>query len=224
VKPAPPHVKPKIGRNVLTCWTYAIIIAVLALSAVLYLVAKSGLFYLPLFSGAYGGPLPTRLVHTQPMTPDAFQAMLGERLNAQRLVKGSPPYVIKLTERELTAGLDYGIDSALRNEEWKQVYTQIAVEPTEIEMLSRFEHGWVHLDVLVRFVPRISQGGVMFDPVFVQVGDYKLPPNLTYRALGYLFSRDLGAWILKFGDTQLSAVHLSSGYMELIVASVGAEL
>lgn len=217
----PHHVKPKLGRNFLTCLTYSAAILVAGLFVCLYLVAKTGLIQLPLFSRFYVGPIPTRPVTAPSMSPDAFNSLLSSKLAAQGLEKKRPPYVIRLTEKELTAGLGYGIDTILREQEWKRVTSQIVVEPDEIEMSGRFERSYVRFDVLVRFVPRVSQGGVMFDPVSIQVGDYELPSSMTQRVLGYIFSRDFSSWILKFGDLQLSAVHLSRGYLELNVASVG---
>jgi hypothetical protein len=205
----------------LTCWTYAILLVLLVLSAGLYLLARTGLFKIPLFSRAYSGPLPTRLVNPPPMTQEDFAALLGSRFKAESQKKASPPYLIRLTERELTGALANGIDSALGGESWKHVFTQVVVEPTELELVGQFQRGWARLDVLIRFVPHVVQGGVSFEPVFVQIGDYRLPPRLAYQMLGYLFARDLNAWILEFGGMQVLDVRLSRGYMELRVAPTG---
>lgn len=217
--PAPVRIKPKVGRNVLTCWTYSILLAVLAVSVGLYLFAKTGVVKIPFFSDFYNGPQPTRLVKVQPMAYEAFERILSSQLRSEGLKKQKPPYVIRLTERELTGVLAQGIDTALREDEWKQVYTQVAVEPNELELVGQFRRGWVRLDALIRFVPRVTGGGVNFEPVYVKVGDYPVPARFAYQIIGYLFSRDLGAWVLKFGDLRLSAVHLSRGYLELVVAS-----
>lgn len=216
---SPQRIRPKVGKNVLTCWTYSVILAVMGLSVCLLLAAKSGVFTIPFFSSYYLGPMPSRLVKSPPISAEDFEASLGDQLRAAAQKNKTPPYVIRLTERELTGAMSSGVENALRDDKWKYVFTQIAVEPTEIELVGQFRRGWIRLDVMVRFVPRLVQGGVSFEPVYVQIGDYRLPPQMTYQIIGYLFSRDLGAWVLNFGDLRLSEVHLSRGYLELVVAS-----
>lgn len=216
---APKHIRPKLGKNVIGCTAAIAVSILLGLSVIALAVAKTGAFQIPLFSDFYSGPIPTRLVSAEPMTANAFKVLLSSRLFSQSLTKKSPPYAIKLNEKEITAVLQTAIDTALRDQKWKQVFTQIVIRQTDLEMLSQYERGPIRLNVLVRFVPVMEDGGVRFDPVFAQVGDYRIPSTIAYTVLGYLFSRDLGTWSIKFGDMSLSEIRLHDAYLDAVVSS-----
>jgi len=220
---APHHIKPKIGKNTIGCFV-SIAVAVLAgLSVIALLVAKSGIVSLPLFSRFYTGPIPTRLINAKPITANQFKVLLSSRVFSAGIANKRPPLTIKLNEKEITGALETAIDTALRDEEWKQVFTQIVIRPTDFEMLSQFERGPFRFDVLIRFKPVIKGGGVSFDPVYAQVGDYVIPPSVAYAVLGYLFSRDLGTWDVKFGDLALSNVKLFDAYLEAVISTTAAK-
>lgn len=224
IRPAAPHhIKPKIGKNTIGCFV-SIAVAVLAgLSIIALLVAKSGIVKIPFFSRFYTGPIPTRLISAKPITANQFKVLLSSRVFSAGIANKKPPLIIKLNEKEITGALETAIDAALRDEEWKQVFTQIAVRPTDFEMLSQFERGPFRFDVLLRFKPVIRGGGVSFDPVFAQIGDYVIPPSIAYNVLGYLFSRDLGTWDVKFGDLKLSDIKLFDAYLEAVISTSGAK-
>lgn len=216
---APHRVKPKLGKNVLGCVASAAVVALVGISILALLTAKTGVVKLPLFSRFYTGPIPTRLVNAKSITVNQFRVLLSYQLFNQGLTKKNPPYTIKLTEKDVSGALETAIDTALRDQKWKQIFTQLVIRPTDFEMLSQYEYGWVRLDVLIRFKPVMESGGVRFEPVYAQVGDYPIPPSVAYTVLGYLFSRDLGTWSIKFGDMVLTSVRLYDGYLEAVVSS-----
>lgn len=219
----PVRIKPKVGKNILSCATIALLIAAVIFSLLALAVAKTGAVRLPLFSRLYRGPAPTRLVNAEPMSIDAFRVLIGSRFFSQLAAGKRPPYTVRVTEKELTGALENAIDTALRDQTWKQVFTQIVVRPTDLEFLSRFENGPLRFDILARIIPSLKDGGVSFEPVYMQIGDYRLPPSVAYNAVSLLFSRDLGTFTLKFGDAALSGLRLSDGALE-ISASQAAPL
>lgn len=216
------RIKPKMGKNVLGCLGVGALIFLILASLVLYAVAETGVVRVPLFSRLYHGPTPTRLVAAHPMTTDAFRVLLGSRFFNQALKHPKPPYTVDVSEKELTGVIMNAVDIALRDLSWKQDYTQLVVRPTDVEFLSQFSRGPLHLDMLVRFNPVIQEGGVRFDPFFVQIGDYRLPASVAYRIAGYLFSRDLGTFFLSFGEATLQDLMLKDGVIEIVAASVKA--
>jgi hypothetical protein len=217
---APRRIKPKIGLNVVSCWVYLAILFAIGASLVLYLIAETGIVGIPFFSRFYAGPIPVRTVDAKTLTPQDFENLLARRLFEQSASKRALPYVVKLTEIELTGALRSVANTALSDEKWRLENIQLAVEPTDIEMLARVNRSFVRLDFLIRFKPRLTDSGVVFEPLYVQLGDYLLPPHLSYQMLGVLFSRDFGAWVLKFGEMAMSDVHLSRGFLELTVSPV----
>jgi len=218
--PAPVRIKPKLGKNVLGCAGLALLIVLIFSTLVAYAVAKTGVVGVPVLSRWYYGPSPTRLVAAQAMTVDAFRVLLGARFFSQALNHPQPPFAVDVSEKELTGVIMNAIDAALRDASWKQDYTQIVVRPTDLELLSKFSRGSFHLDMLVRFHTVVQDGGVRFDPFFVQIGDYQLPASVAYRAASYLFSRDLGTFILTFGDAKLQDLKLKDGVIEITAASL----
>lgn len=219
--PQTQHIKPKVGKNFLTCLGIAAAILLLMLVLALAAVAKTGIVNIPGFSRLYRGPIPTRLVPAEPMTSEAFRVLLSSRFISQALDKKSPPFKAKLSEQELTGALMLGIDQALREELTEPVFAQIVVRPTDLELTLKLERGWLRFDVLARLVPQVKNGEVSFDAVEVQLGDYQLPPSWAYHVASWIFKRDLGAWTLNFGEAKLLDMKLFEGYAEITVGEVG---
>lgn len=209
------HIAPKVGKNVIGCSALFVVATLIGICVLLILIAKTGLIQIPAFSSLYHGPTPTRLVSAEPITPNAFKVLLGSRFFSQATAQLPPPYTVSVTEKELTGAVMNAIDVALRDGRWKQVYTQLVIRPTDLELLSQFERDALRIDLLVRFRPVVADGGVKFDPVFVQIGDYRLPAAAAYRAVSYVFARDLGTWIVKFGDATLQSLALHEGVMDV---------
>lgn len=213
---APRRVEPKVGKNALGCALGAVVTFLIIVCLLVFAIAKTGVLHVPVFSNLYHGPVPTRLVPAQPITPAAFKVLLGSRFISQAVAHVPPPYTIQLSEKELTGAVMDAIDTALRDQSWKQVYSQIVVRSTDLELYGQFERAPLHVDMLVRFHPVVTNGGVRFDPFFVQIGDYQLPASFAYRLASYIFSRDLGTWTIGFGDEKLQSVIVRNGALDLV--------
>lgn len=196
--------------------SFVIFVTVIAVA-----VAKTGLVDVPFFSRFYNGPKPTRLVNAQPIPVDAFRVLLTSRFTSQVLAGKKPPYEVRVTEKELTGAMETAIDFGLRDQEWKQVFTQVVIRPTDFEFLTQFERGMWRIDMLARFKAVVHDGGLSFEPIEIRIGDYPLPANMAYKVVSYLFTRDLGTFFLSFADTPLQSVRLEDGGM-IIVANVKA--
>ncbi len=214
-----------IGKNTIGCALALILTILLLCSGVLLFVAKTGVVHVPLFSAAYHGPTPTRLISAQPITMDAFRVMLGSRffnqvIPSRAVSKGSVPkeFRVRVTEKELTGVVMNAIDATLRSGGWRQSYAQIVVRPTDVELFGQFQSSWQHIDLLARFVPTTTADGIRFDPSFVQIGDIPLSPSFAYRMASSVFSRDVGTWSGSFGAAKIRNIQLSDGVIELIAS------
>ncbi len=216
-------IKPKLGKNIISCVVLIFTTILIISLGLLFAVAKTGLVKIPLLSRFYTGPIPSRLVQAEPMTTEEFKVLLGGRFFSEALEKQTPPYVVSFSERELTGVIMTAIDLALRDAAWKQIYTQIAIRPTDFEFLSKFERNSIKLDLLARLKPILKEGKIMFEPVLIQIGDYKLPASFAYRVVSNIFSRDFGAWELKFGEVQLLTLRLFEGRAEVTAKAIPAE-
>ncbi len=216
----PRRIKPKLGHNILDCFTLALAVFLLVCVSGLYFVAKSGVVELPFFSRVYQGPSPTRLVYAKRQTLDEIKQDMAARLAQQMAAKKYPPYTLRLTEQELSGFLQQGLDTAFANTDWKESAAQLAIRQNDLEVSGELHYGIFKFDLLIRFVPQLHPEGVTFAPVAFQLGDYALPPATAYRLLGYLFSRDLGAWQLSYGDMRPDAISLHDGYLTLDITPV----
>ncbi|MFZ2804328.1 MAG: hypothetical protein WA001_03820 [Patescibacteria group bacterium] len=212
---APIHIKPKVGKNDFGCAGIAVAVLLVVVVLVLFVIAKSGVLRIPLFSNLYHSPMPTRVVSASLITPADFTSLLQTRLVSQMETKNAPPYEVALTEQELTGALSGVIPSALRGSGWTVESSQMAITSSSVELLGLFQRGAFHADVLVHFVPRINEGGLSFDPVSFQLGDYPLPPALMYPLVSFIFSRDLGTWSINFGSVKLEGIQLKNGELDL---------
>ena len=216
----PALIRPTVGKNLISCAVVFFIALILSVVLTLAFIAKTGVVHIPLFSNLYHGPTPTRLVAAQPMTVDAFRVLLGARFFNQALAARSATapkeFRVHVTEKELTGVVMNAVDSALRSVSWTQQYTQLVVQPTDVEFFGQFSSGTYHIDLLVHFIPRVTPAGITFEPSTVQIGDVSLPPALAYRAMSSLFARDLGTWSGAFGPAKIRDIQLSNGVIELI--------
>lgn len=212
----PVRIKPKVGRNVISCSVVAVVFAVLIFSAFAVLIAKTGIVSIPFYSRFYGGPKPTRLVNATPQSIDAFRVHLAGLFTAQALSGKKPPYEAQITEKELSGVMETAIDLGLRDQGWKQVFTQIVIRPTGFEFLTLFQRGPWHIDMLARFTAVVRDGGLSFEPTEVAIGDYTLPASAAYKVVSFLFSRNLGTFFLSFADTRLKEVRLEEGVMTVV--------
>lgn len=203
-----------IGKNVLIVFGTVFAVIALLVILVLFAIAKSGIVSIPLLSRLYVGPMPTHVVTADPISTDQFLALLELRVRAEA-AKQRPPYEITITEQELTGALQSAIGTTLRGQGWERADAQIVLRPMDMEVLGRFKRGSVTPQILARFVPRIADGGVRFDPVYVQLGDYPLPPSIANNVLSMIFSRDFGTWTMSFGALKLEDVRISDGSVRL---------
>ncbi|MFA4953978.1 MAG: hypothetical protein WC641_01550 [Patescibacteria group bacterium] len=216
-QPSPP-VKPKLGRNFITCSLIAAFFALVVLVVFLVGITKLGIVSIPYFEKLYTGPKPTRLVAAQPLTSKEFEVLVAARLFAQQVAEKKAPYVIEIKESELTGALQTSIDSALRNDGWRQEFSQLVVRPDYLEFYGRYARGIIHAQALIRFKPVLENAALKFVPLYVQIGDFKPSPELAYKVLSFVFSRDLGAWRLSFGATGLQDMKLREGVMQLYLS------
>jgi hypothetical protein len=210
----PPHIRPKIGRNVLGCAGAALLVAILLICALLYAVAKSGIITIPVFSRLYHGPDVTRRVEVHPVAASAFESEIEKRF-IRGLNMTSGVSEIRLTEQELTGVLTSVVTVGLQNEEWKVRSIQIVVGEKDLQMYVRLERGILHPEFTIRFLPVAVSGGLSFEPSSYMIGEYTPPNRFLYPLLGYVFKRDLGNWNLSFGEILLKNVKLEDGVMVL---------
>lgn len=214
----PQRVKPKVGKNILIVLSVIVLVFALIAVVLLTLVAKSGFLRVPVLSALYRGPVPTRTISVKPVSFEAFQGTLESRI-AKQMSSMRPPYVVRVSEGELTGLLQTAIDSGLRDQEWKRVDAQIVVRASDVEFYSRYVRGAMHMDSIIRFIPRVSDGRLQLQPVSVQIGDFSLPPDFAIRVIGQLFARDFGTWTLSFGSVTLQDVRLTDGAVDIVVAA-----
>ena len=206
--------KPILGRNFLVVvLEFAAVILVLFLLAA-FALAKSGVVSVPVFSSFYSGPEAAREITASPLDPQAFKAIISRRFLDQ-LESGKPPYLIKLSDEEITGSLESVIDMALRDASWQAQKIQLISQTGHLEMFVRFKRGVWKAEMRVRLKPIVENGGARFEVIDFRFGDYPIHPKLAKLIAGWVFSRDFGTWILRFGDIELSRVNLTEGTVEL---------
>ncbi|MBI4138746.1 hypothetical protein HY479_01190 [Candidatus Uhrbacteria bacterium] len=225
IRPSPQMkktVKPVFGKNALSLLTLAVSILIAFVLAAAFAVAKTGVIAVPIFSLLYRGPQPSRLVESPPIDATAFRVMVSSRLIAETLTKNPLPYRIRMTDEELTGGFQGAVTLALRDQFWQAEHVQAIAVPDALELYGRFRRGRLHADIKARFRPTVEKGGARFDLTGFWFGDYPVHPRFATLVAGWIFSRDLGTWILRFGDIELQGVELQEGRFELLASPPSA--
>lgn len=189
----------------------AIALAALAMFA----VAKTGLVRVPIFSTFYHGPTPTRVVSSEPISAEAFQASLTQQARSQFVAGRTTTATIRIEERELTGAIKAALVQGLREQDATADQVQIVITPEFLEVSGRLVQGKTTADLRVRLVPVIESGAIRFDATDVRLGDYPIHPSLAHQLAGALFSRDFGTWRISFGDIRFTSLQLQEGVMLL---------
>lgn len=212
----PAAAKPVFGKNALSVLAmYASVILVIVVGLA-FALAKTGLVSVPFFSRWYVGPTPVRAIRADTIDATAFRVLVSGRLLSQIAAKKPPPYAITLSEKELTGALRGVVDQALRNEDWKTRNAQLAVTPDYLEFSGTFVRDVFRVDLRVRARPVVEDGGLRFEATDIRIGDYPIHPSIAERIVGMIFARDLGTWIVSFGDISLKRATLGSGSIDLV--------
>jgi hypothetical protein len=206
-----------IGKNVAIVAGVFLAGLLLLVALGAFLVAKSGIVPVPLFSGAYHRPQPVRTVTSSPISEAIFRQRLSDRVLAQVASGKRPPYTISITEDELNGAFQNVVAQALRSEGWRVESSQVALAPEFFEVYGRLTQGDLHADLRIRFVPIVENGGVIFEPIDIRFGEYPIHPDLAHRLAGALFKRDFGTWVLSFGEIRLQSVQLREGALDLTI-------
>lgn len=208
-----------IGKNALSVGSVIAGVILLLLCIVAFLVSKTGLLSIPLFSRWYASPAPVRVVTAAPMDPSVFRVLVSGRVLEAAKSGTRPPYIVSLSERELSGAVQGVIDQALRTESWKTERVQLAISKDVLELTGRFTQGPWHVDARVRFIPIVEQGGIRFEPVDIHIGEFPIHPQLARRIAGSVFARDFGTWKLTYGDIQFQSVTLRDGAIDLAITT-----
>jgi len=211
------RIKPKIGKNALSCIGISVLAAIVCGLGLLVLIVKTGAITIPYISKVYSGPKPARVVAQIPISVTRLQVELGSRFASTFKKGGPPPYVVTVSEGELSGALTEGLDRMAVGTGWVVEHAQVAVTPDGFEAYVRAIRGGVHLDVLARVTPMMGEGGLYVHPVSVQVGDFRIPQFV----IRYFMANDLGPLKFDITDTiRFKSVHLRDGAVDLLFSSV----
>ncbi|MDD5438386.1 MAG: hypothetical protein PHC70_04555 [Patescibacteria group bacterium] len=218
--PKPVRVKPKLGLNALSVALIIIggVILILLVSALA--VAKLGLVPIPILSRFYDGPVPVRLVQTEPLDWDDFRVGLASDIYEQR-ERQKEGYAVQLSEQELSGLIKSEAEKGLRGQAWKIDLIQVAVTPDYMELYSKLDRsGLGNLDMLIRFRPVVdSKGNIRFEIIETRVGDFKLPVSWGRALASNVFSRDLGSWEITIGgENVIQSISLLDKGLNIILS------
>ncbi len=204
-------------RSIVKFWTILLGIFLSIGIVFAFALAKTGFIHVPFFSRWYQPPTPTRVVESPVITQAQFVNMIQSRVLSQASAGMKPPYRVEVTEQEISGAFQDAAQKMLHNSAWTIESSQVAIRSTDLEFVLHLKHSFISVDALIRVAPHVKGDTLYFDPTFVQVGDYLLPPTLAQQFASVIFSRDLGTWKLAFGTAVLSAVNLTEGKLEVIL-------
>lgn len=210
------QVKPKIGKNVLGCIGLLGIVFSLCIVSIGYVIVQTGITTVPIFSRWYHAPQPMRFVKTQNLTSVELQSRVMTRVQSE-ILKGKPgPYRVQVTENELSSVLAIMVQTFTQKQSWQSKNVQVAVVQDGVEFFGNFESGALHADIKIFFQPVVEQGILRLNIKRMQIGDIRIPTNIAYRAIRFLFSVDLESWNMSLGKDVLREIRLRDGYIELM--------
>jgi hypothetical protein len=212
----PPNVvvKPKIGRNVLGCVLYALLILAVFAAIIMVAVAKSGIVSVPFVSQWYFGPRPTRPVEAGTEKPETLLApirtAIGETGTPERVL-----HVVSYSEAELTAAVRGALAAAAARGEVEADGLQVVVRPDAVQLTGHFRIKGLMADTLIEFVPSAENGAMKITIVKAKFGDFPVAPSIAKIALDSALGRDSTTWDLDIAEHEIEKIALKDRALEL---------
>lgn len=191
-----------IRGDVIGCFLIGISVLIVLLLMLTYGVAKAGLVDVPILSDmVYNPPVPYRVVDAEPQGWESFRNMATRRLIEEGIGE-SPPYTLRIHEKELTALLRGVIQEGLRSPSYETQYAQVIITRDYIEFFFRIRwRDFLQFEIMVHLLPEVDPDGTLrFAPQDAQIGDMPLPSSLMLRLVGYVMAQDVGAWKILVSD------------------------
>ena len=215
-------VHPLLGKNTAGCAALTIILILIFIALLGYVLAKTGLLRVPFFWRYYNAPTPVRVINVQPISWEAFQQMITERVRKMSATS-NPPYTLVVSEGDLTSLMNGVVVQGIRSSAYKVDQAQVAVTKNNIELFFRLIWAGVgNMDFLVHLKPVVAEDSVMhFEVLDAKVGDLPLPTPFVIQILEQIFSRDLGVWRILVGqEAGINDVFLFDQSMHVILGPV----
>ncbi len=174
------EIKKKKRGKFFGCCFLKFFIIVLILAASIALLAKTGLFDIPVFSKIfYQAPAPEREVAANTAEEKSFENLLAQKLDQELrsgknlAAGGEIPVTLEFTEEELTGFLK----TAETGEDYPFTEAQISITPQAIEIFGQLkEFNQTFLTVALR--PEIKNGELEIIFQKIRIGNLSLPPAI----------------------------------------------
>jgi len=215
----PPNktMKPKIGRNVLGCVLYALLVISAFAAIVMVAVAKSGIVAVPYLTRFYTGPKPTRVVEAGVEKPEEFLEAVRSAFTESGATIQSPHSMV-YTEAEITAAVRGALVEAERRGEADTSQTQVVIRKDALELTGKFLVKGIMINAQIDIVPTVENKALKLTIVKAKFGDFPVAPAIAKMALDTAIGRDSSTWNLLIADHELESVHLEEGTLELMVS------
>lgn len=209
-------VKPKIGKNVLGCVLYTLLVIVVFAGIVIIAVAMSGIIAVPIVSQKfYAPPAPTRAVQAGEENPQVLLDAIGRAIASSSTTNVRTPHLVEYKEAELTAAARGALADAAKRGDVIIDRTQVVVRPDAIEITGRFRVKGIMLDAQFNVVPSVADGVIKLAIVKARLGDIPISPAIAKIILDTALGRDSSTWDLVIAEHEVQSIRLEDGAVEL---------
>jgi len=178
-------------------------------------VAKSGIIVVPVVSGYYRPPVPSRAVEAGEENPQQLLDAIGQAIATSSTINVRTPHLVEYTEAELTAAARGTLADAAKRGDVVLDRTQIVIRPDALEFTGRFKVKGIMLDAQFDVMPTVDNGVIKMTIVKAHLGDIPVSPAIAKVALDAALGRDSSTWNLIIAEHEVKAIRLEDGAVEL---------
>lgn len=206
--------KKHIGKQLLI----ALVVVLLILSVLAVLIAKTGVYTVPIFSSFYHARPVTRVVEAPAIMPKDLLMKVNTQLRSATSTKGGDVSVT-VSESELTGALKGAFETTLRRPGVIVDHSQIVVTPSGLEVAASVRNETMFVKVIATIVPILDSGKISFETKDVYLGDLKMPASALSQIERIAFGAEIGSFQATAGAYGLKQFTLKDGAINLIFST-----
>lgn len=196
----------------------ALVVILLLLSVLAALIAKTGVYTVPLFSSFYSARPVTRVVEAPSIMPRDLMMKINTQLRSATSTKGGD-ISITVSEAELTGALKGAFETALKRPGVVVDRSQIVVTPSGLEVAASVRNETMYVKVIAMIVPTLESGKVSFNTKDVYLGDLKVPASALSQIERIAFGSEIGSFEATAGVYGLKHFTLKDGAIDMVFST-----
>lgn len=196
-------------------WLLVVLLTIVfVLMGIAILIAKTGVYQIPVLSTFYHERPLTRSINAPAIRPQVLLDRATEALQSATSTKGAD-VLVEFSEQEITGALKGALQTSLKRPGVNVDQSQIVATPTGLEVTAFVRNETMSVHLFAKIIPSVQNGRLVLDVKEVYLGDIPVPPSSLAQIERIVFGSEIGSFEARSGSYGLKNVVLKDGSVEL---------